>query len=152
MIMILLVDGYSAILPFVESGLYNGRFESSSISLHASYLILILFNWHDAILEYFWNQKNKVWHYGIAKQIDHLSTRGRRRTTWSDGYMVHQWVTQGTRRSIDNARRPGRGSMMRPNINEESDCLRKKNLRWRLVAAQSDISRMFFFKSWQLCI
>jgi hypothetical protein len=41
--MILLVDGYSAILPFVESG-FDGRFESSNISLHASYLILILFN------------------------------------------------------------------------------------------------------------
>jgi hypothetical protein len=27
---------------------------------------------------------------------------------------------------IDNARRPGRGSMMCPTINEESDCLRKK--------------------------
>jgi hypothetical protein len=43
----------------------------------------------------------------------------------SDGYMVHQWVTQGTKESIDNARRPGRGSMMRPTINEESDCLRE---------------------------
>jgi hypothetical protein len=43
--------------------------------------------------------------------------------------MVHQWVTQGTKGSIDNTRRPGRGSMMRPTINEESDCLRKKNLR-----------------------
>ena len=42
--MILLVDGYSAILPFVESG-FDGRFKSSNISLHASYLILILFNW-----------------------------------------------------------------------------------------------------------
>jgi hypothetical protein len=42
--------------------------------------------------------------------------------------MVHQWVTKG---SIDNARRPGRGSMMRPTINKESDCLRKKNLRRR---------------------
>jgi hypothetical protein len=40
--MILLVDGYSAILLFVESGL-DGRFESFSISLHASYLLLILF-------------------------------------------------------------------------------------------------------------
>jgi hypothetical protein len=40
--------------------------------------------------------------------------------------MVHQWVTQGMKRSIDNAQRPGRGSMMRPTINEESDCLRKK--------------------------
>jgi hypothetical protein len=39
--------------------------------------------------------------------------------------MVHQWVTK---RPIDNARRPGRGSMMRPTINEETDCLRKKNL------------------------
>ena len=45
--------------------------------------------------------------------------------------MVHQWVTQGMKRSIDNAQRPGRGSMMRPTINEESDCLRKKNLLWR---------------------
>ena len=45
--------------------------------------------------------------------------------------MVHQWVTQGTNGSIDNAWRPGRGSMMRPTINEESDCLRKKNLRRR---------------------
>ena len=44
--MILLVDGYSAILLFVESGL-DGRFESSSIYLHASYLILILFNQDD---------------------------------------------------------------------------------------------------------
>ena len=43
--------------------------------------------------------------------------------------MVHQWVTQGTKRSINNARRPGRGSMMRPTINEESDCLRKKIFR-----------------------
>jgi hypothetical protein len=43
--------------------------------------------------------------------------------------MVHQWVTQGTKRSINNARRPGRGSMMSPTINEESDCLRKKYLR-----------------------
>jgi hypothetical protein len=42
--------------------------------------------------------------------------------------MVHQWVTKG---SIDNARRPGRGSMMRPTINEESDSLREKNLRRR---------------------
>ena len=66
--------------------------------------------------------------YGIAKQIVHLSTRGRRRTTWSDGYMVQEWVTQGMKRSIDNAQRPGRGSMMRPTINEESDCLRKKIL------------------------
>jgi hypothetical protein len=47
--------------------------------------------------------------------------------------MVHQWVTQGTKRSIDNARRPGRGSMMRPTINEESDCLRKKNLQRRYL-------------------
>jgi hypothetical protein len=48
--------------------------------------------------------------------------------------MVHQWVTQGTKGSIDNARRPERGRMMRPTINEESDCLRKKNLlRRRLV-------------------
>ena len=39
------------------------------------------------------------------------------------------WVTQGTKESIDNARRPGRGSMMRPTINEESDCLRKKFCR-----------------------
>ena len=45
--------------------------------------------------------------------------------------MVHQWVTQGTKGSIDNTRRPGRGSMMRPTINEESDCLRKKNLQRR---------------------
>jgi hypothetical protein len=29
---------------------------------------------------------------------------------------------------IDNARRPGRGSMMCPTINEESNCLRKKLL------------------------
>ena len=45
--------------------------------------------------------------------------------------MVHQWDTQGTKGSINNARRPGRGSMMRPTINEESDCLRKKNLTSR---------------------
>ena len=45
--------------------------------------------------------------------------------------MVHQCVTQGTKGSIDNARRPGRGSMMRPTINEESDCLRKKILQRR---------------------
>ena len=45
--------------------------------------------------------------------------------------MLHQWVTQGMKRSIDNAQRPGRGSMMRPTINEESDCPRKKNLQWR---------------------
>ena len=44
--MILLVDGYSAIFLFVESDL-DGRFESSSIFLHASYLIPILFNWDD---------------------------------------------------------------------------------------------------------
>jgi hypothetical protein len=44
--MILLVDGHSAILLFVESG-HDGRFESCSIFLHASYLILILFNWDD---------------------------------------------------------------------------------------------------------
>jgi hypothetical protein len=44
--MILLVDGYSAILLFVERGL-DGRFESSSVSFHASYLILIIFNWDD---------------------------------------------------------------------------------------------------------
>jgi hypothetical protein len=43
---ILLVDVYSAILLFVESGL-DGRFESSNISFHACYLILILFNWDD---------------------------------------------------------------------------------------------------------
>jgi hypothetical protein len=45
--------------------------------------------------------------------------------------MVHQWVTPGTKGSIDNAQWPGRGSMMRPTINEESDCLRKNNLRRR---------------------
>jgi hypothetical protein len=39
--------------------------------------------------------------------------------------MVYQWVTQGTKGSIDNGRRPGRGSMMRPTTNEESDSLRK---------------------------
>jgi hypothetical protein len=44
--MILLVDRYSAIFLFVESGL-DVRFESSSISFHASYLILILFYWDD---------------------------------------------------------------------------------------------------------
>jgi hypothetical protein len=44
--MILLVEGYSAILLFVESAL-DGRFESYSSSSHASYLILILFNWDD---------------------------------------------------------------------------------------------------------
>ena len=78
--MILLVNRYSAILLFVESG-RDARFESSSISLHASYLILILFNWDDiqlylaiTVLEYFRNQKNKfVVYYGIAKQIVHLS-------------------------------------------------------------------------------
>jgi hypothetical protein len=43
-------------------------------------------------------------------------------------YIVYQWVTQGTKGSIDNMQRPGRGSMMRPTINEESDCLRKKVL------------------------
>jgi hypothetical protein len=48
--------------------------------------------------------------------------------------MVHQWVTK---RSINNARRPGRGSMMRPTINEESDCLRKKNLRRRSRTAET---------------
>jgi hypothetical protein len=42
--------------------------------------------------------------------------------------MVHQWATKGF---IDKAWRPGRGSTMRPTINEESDCLRKKNLRRR---------------------
>jgi hypothetical protein len=42
--------------------------------------------------------------------------------------MVQEWVTQGMKRSIDNVQRPGRGSMMRPTINEESDCLRKKKL------------------------
>jgi hypothetical protein len=49
--------------------------------------------------------------------------------------MVHQWVTKG---SIDNARRPGRGSMMRPTINEESDCLRKNNLRRRKLLNRND--------------
>ena len=44
---------------------------------------------------------------------------------------MHQWVTQGTKGSINNAQRPGRGSMMLPTINEESDCLRGKNLRRR---------------------
>jgi hypothetical protein len=39
--MILLVDRYLAIFLFVESSL-DVRFESSSISFHASYLILIL--------------------------------------------------------------------------------------------------------------
>jgi hypothetical protein len=42
--------------------------------------------------------------------------------------MVYQWITytmQGTKGSIDNVQRPGRGSMMCPNINEESDCLPK---------------------------
>ena len=48
--------------------------------------------------------------------------------------MVQEWVTQGMKRSIDNAQRPGRGSMMRPTINEESDCLRKKNLRRRTTS------------------
>ena len=45
---------------------------------------------------------------------------------YSFSYIVYQWVTQDTKRSIDNARRPGHGSMMCPTINEESDCLRKK--------------------------
>ena len=47
--------------------------------------------------------------------------------------MVYQWVTQATRTkgSINNARRPRRGTMMRPTINEESDCLRVNNLRRR---------------------
>ena len=45
--------------------------------------------------------------------------------------MVYQWVMQGTKGSIDNARRPGRGSVMRPTISEESDCLWGKNLRRR---------------------
>ena len=40
--------------------------------------------------------------------------------------MVYQWVTQSTKGSIDNGWRPGRGSMMRPTTNEESDNLRKK--------------------------
>jgi hypothetical protein len=39
--------------------------------------------------------------------------------------MVYQWVMQGTNGSIDNARRPGRGSMIGSTINEESDCLRE---------------------------
>jgi hypothetical protein len=50
------------------------------------------------------------------------------------------WCTSGLRRvtkgSIDNAPRPGRGSMMRPTINEESDCLRKKNLQRRYLGSQ----------------
>jgi hypothetical protein len=48
--------------------------------------------------------------------------------------MVHQWATKGF---IDKAWRPGRGSMMRPTINEESDCLRKKILRRRYVFGNS---------------
>ena len=45
--------------------------------------------------------------------------------------MVHQWVTKG---SIDNARRPGRGSMMRPTINEESEMEMKIINRLRCVS------------------
>ena len=64
----------------------------------------------------------------------------------SDGYMVHQWVTQGTNESIDNARRPGRGSMMRPTINEESDQSRSpsmpvRRLRVGIALEKSNCSR-----------
>ena len=45
--------------------------------------------------------------------------------------------TQGTKGSIDSARRPGRGSIMCPTINEESDCPRKK------IAAPPLSSRLF---------
>ena len=53
--------------------------------------------------------------------------------------------TQGTKESIDNARRPGRGSMTRPTINEESDCLRKKICggATAIVKMTSCISRLF---------
>ena len=93
--MILLVNGYFAILLFVESG-RDGRFESSSISLHASYRILIIFNWDDiqlklkiTVLGYFRDKKNKfVVYYGIAKQIVHLSTR----IWWPVGYTGYEGI------------------------------------------------------------
>jgi hypothetical protein len=44
------------------------------------------------------------------------------------GMMDIRLVTQGTKKCIENARRPGTGSMMRLIINEESDFLRKKKL------------------------
>ena len=53
---------------------------------------------------------------------------------WSDGHIVNQWVTQDTKGSKDNSRRPGRGSTMRQTINEESDCLREKICVGTLVA------------------
>jgi hypothetical protein len=68
--------------------------------------------------------------------------------------MVHQWVTRGTKGSIDNAQRPGRGSMMRPTINEEFDCRRKKNLRrrrWRchcLRSVKKNIDKRFYTHQW----
>ena len=86
-------------------------------SLHASYLILIRYfsskGWYIVL-----TSNNSSWIFS------ELSTRGRRRTTWSDGYMVYQWVTQGIRRDRSKTRRGL--------DNEESECLRKKNLRRRL--------------------
>jgi hypothetical protein len=122
--MILLVDGYSAILLFV--------FNSIAIT----------------VLEYFRNQKNKFVDLLWYREAYRSSFWRGRRTTWNDGYMVHQWVTRGTKGSIDNAQRPGRGSMMRPTINEESDCLRKKNLHRRVVkmASTSPTSMTDFFR------
>ena len=55
--------------------------------------------------------------------------------------MVYQWIKQGTKGSIDNARRPGRGSMMRPNINEESNCLPKNCQRAHFPCPPQDSMR-----------
>ena len=68
------------------------------------------------------NQENKfvdlLWHREANRSSFYKWSK---KNNVSDGYMVHQWVTQGTKGSMDNARRPGCGSMMRPTINEESD-------------------------------
>ena len=63
---------------------------------------------------------------------------------WRHGVMVIYSVPvgyTGYEGSIDNARRPGRRSMIRPTINEESDCLRKK----KFATATAPISYMFFY-------
>jgi hypothetical protein len=73
---------------------------------------------HDMILlEYFRNQKNKfavlLWHRE-ANRSSFYTWSKKNNVCVCDGYMVYQWVTQGTKGSIDNAWRPGCGSVIRP--------------------------------------
>jgi hypothetical protein len=66
--------------------------------------------------EYFRNQKNKfvdsLWHREANRPSFYMWSK-KNNVKWGL-YIVYQWVTQDTKGSIDNARRPGRGSMMRP--------------------------------------